>query len=225
MLTIFVLLCSGIALAYANGPGDSDYEDLWSEFFAPQAAESNQSNALPTGMQIFQSDGTTPAVEPTDYEVNGLDVNLKTNDLVIKGGTEVNPVEARIIVDGSTNSISKLTLDNLHIFDETSGKSTISIVCPSGNEDNPENPDFTLSIKNYCTIYQTQNDNGQQALNISGGSGNGISIEGVKIADKAASLEIVAQYMDAIFVQTAEPVTFSGDMAAAVYSVRDDGID
>ena len=176
-------------------------------------------------MQIFKSDGTTRAVEPTDYEVNGLDVRLKTNDLVIKGGTEESPVEARIIVDGSTNSISKLTLDNLHIFDQTNGKSTISIICPSGNEDNPEDPDFTLSIKNVCTIYQTQNDNGQQALNISGGSGNGLIIEGVESDAMAASLEIVAQYMDAIFVQTNEPVTFSGHMLAAVYSVRDDGID
>ena len=219
MLITLVAVFFGIAIANASDTSD----DVTS---APRE------NPVLDGIYIYKSDGTTKAVEGTDFNVDTTNrvITILKNDLVLTGGADKGPINARIVVPvETTETVNKLTLDELHIYDKTADHSTLEINCPTSTEaDSNASPDFTLGIKNANTLYQTLDEedlHGGKAIEISGGSANGFTIEGLRPEDEISKLECVAYYRDAIFVNTNEPVTFTGTFDALVYSLKDDGID
>lgn len=215
MLITLVAVFFGIAIANASDTSD----DVTS---APRE------NPVLGGIFIYQSDGTTEAVEGTDFNVDTTNrvITILKNDLVLTGGSDKGPINARIVVPTTTTEpVSKLTLDELHIYDKTADHSTLEINCPSVNSENSNDPDFTLNIATACTLYSTLDDtHGQNALRILGGNKNGFIIDGIRSDDVDVTLECVSKYLDAIYVET-EPVTFTGLLNALVYSEKDDGID
>lgn len=222
-----LLLFAGLAIAHAstnnqiaanaNNPDASLYNTCYSNYEAYD------------GITILNAQGQ-PAIEGKDFVCNTIDktIDIKTDGLVVTGGSKTVPVEVSIYV---IPGVTDLTIKNLSIIShkkhDNKYGNTLTIDLNS-NEDtslvsssmegpwNAPDEDFTLTVLGSCYISQTDNTQGGSAIYVNEGGSHGLIITGTV----GSYLETYTDYFESIYLHKV-PLMFSGDLEAMILSDGD----